>query len=70
MRENKKILFVQSDKCPEKAGLAIDIERLRNALRARGAEVEEVNLGLDPAALLDRLEDGVVPVVFRGDRSR
>jgi hypothetical protein len=70
MSENKKILFVQSDKYPAKAGLAIDIERLRNALRARGAEVEEVDLNLDPPALLDRLEKGVVPVVFRGDRNR
>ena len=70
MSENKKILFVHSDKHPVKVGMAIDLERLRDALRARGAEVEEVNLDFDPDALLDRLEDGVVPIVFRGDRSR
>ncbi len=70
MSETKKVLFVHSDKPHvKKAGVAIDLKRLRDALRVRGVGVEEVDLGLDPTVLLDRLEDGVVPVVFRGDRS-
>lgn len=44
---------------------ALDLARLREALRARGAEIEECALGADPGALLDRLADGAVPVVFR-----
>jgi Asp-tRNA(Asn)/Glu-tRNA(Gln) amidotransferase A subunit family amidase len=67
MSETKKVLFVYSDKRPVKAGVIVDLERLRDALRARGAEVEEVALDSEPTALLDRLEGGAVSVVFRGD---
>ena len=69
MSETKKVLFVRSDKRPTKAGAPIDLDRLRDALRGRGVEVEEIDLDRDPAVLLDRLEDCVVPIVFRGDRS-
>lgn len=70
MSETRKVLLVYSDERPVNGGAAVDLERLRDALRVRGAEVEEFALGSDPAALLDFLEGGAVPVVFRGDRSR
>ena len=37
MSETKKVLFVRSDKRPTKAGAAIDLDRLRDALRGKRA---------------------------------
>lgn len=67
MTATRKILLVTSPERPAKAGLALDVAKLESALRARGADVERLALGGDPAALLDRLASGAVPVVLRGD---
>ncbi len=68
MTQTRKILLVTSTQRPAKAGPALDVAKLETALRARGAEVEALGLDADPAALLDRLAAGAVPVVLRGDR--
>lgn len=44
---------------------SLELQRLCDALRARGAVIEECALDADPDALLDHIEAGAVPVVFR-----
>ncbi|MBZ0070884.1 MAG: hypothetical protein K8I04_04035 [Gammaproteobacteria bacterium] len=68
MTQTRKILLVTSTQRPAKAGPALDVTKLEAALRARGAEVEALELDADPATLLDHLAAGAVPVVLRGDR--
>ena len=63
MNAKRKLLLVTTG--AQAAGDALDLARLRDALRARGAQIEEVALGDDPGALLERIEAGAVPVVFR-----
>jgi len=65
MSKSKNVLLVCSRVPPEKAGVALDLERLCTALRKRGARVNQVVLGADPDAVLDHLADGAVAVVFR-----
>lgn len=67
MTATRKVLLVTSPKRPAKAGLALGVAKLENALRARGAEVERLALAAGPVALLDRIGAGAVPVVLRGD---
>ena len=68
MTATRNVLLIHSTQRPAKAGPALDVAKLETALRARGAEVEALELDADPAALLDRLAAGAVPVVLRGDR--
>lgn len=63
--KKRKLLLVYCTAAPQAAGDALDLSRLKAALRARGAEIEECLLGADPDALLDRLESGAVPVLLR-----
>lgn len=65
MNANRNLLLVYARGHAADAGDALDLPRLRDALRARGAQIEEVALGDDPDALLDRIEAGAVPVVFK-----
>ncbi|MCO6411298.1 MAG: hypothetical protein J5I92_01010 [Thiogranum sp.] len=67
MRATRKLLLIYSDQCPAAPGPALDIARLSEVLRERGAEVEEVNLNIPPDTLLEKLEGGAMPVVFRVD---
>ncbi len=67
MTATRKVLLVTSPERPARAGLALDVAKLESALRARGAEVERLALAAGPAALLDRIDAGAVPVVLRGD---
>lgn len=69
MSDKRKVLLLCTGEQPETAGQRIDLVRLGAALRARGAEVAELPLGAESAALLDSLESGALPVVFRGDRA-
>lgn len=65
MSAKRKLLLVYAGGHATDADDALDLSRLRDALRARGAQIEEVALGDDPGALLDRIEAGAVPVVFK-----
>lgn len=65
MSTKRKLLLVYSGGHAAAADDLLDLPRLQDALRARGAELEEFALGSDPDMLLDRLEAGAVPVVFR-----
>lgn len=69
MTVSRKILLVHAPERPVKAGTPLDLARLREALAGRGAEVQELPLGSGSDNLLDRLEAGAMPVVFRGDAS-
>lgn len=64
MNIRRKLLLVRTGG-PVAADDALDLARLQNALRERGAVIEEFDLGTDPGALLDHLAAGAVPVVFR-----
>ncbi len=68
MSARKKLLLIYTDQEPGPQSLAMHWDQLVLALRARGAEVEELELERDPNALLDRLEAGAVPVVLKGRR--
>ena len=69
MSQSRKIVLVQTPHRPATAGTQIDLEGLRDALRERGAEVELNVLAPEQVdSLLDRLEAGALPVVFRGER--
>ncbi|RRQ22131.1 hypothetical protein [Thiohalobacter thiocyanaticus] len=69
MSQSRKIVLVQTPHRPATAGSEIDLAGLRDALRERGAEVEVAVLDADQVdGLLDRLEAGALPVVFRGER--
>ncbi|HEB85988.1 MAG TPA: hypothetical protein ENI68_03090 [Gammaproteobacteria bacterium] len=68
MSAGKKLLLIYTDQEPGPQSLARYREQLVFALRARGAEVEELGLATDPDILLDRLEAGAVPVVIKGGR--
>lgn len=65
MNAMRKLLLVYAGGHAADAGDPLDLSRLRDALRARGAQIEEVALGDDPNALLEHIEAGAVPVVFR-----
>lgn len=64
----KKILLLTIGDGGADPGDGLEAGRLAEALRAKGAVVEESMLGGDPGQLLDRLQNGVVPVVFDGGR--
>ncbi len=68
MSSHKSLLLIYTDQKPGSQSLARYREQLVLALRARGAEVEELGLATDPDILLDRLEAGAVPVVIKGGR--
>ncbi|HSH29277.1 MAG TPA: hypothetical protein VK971_05150, partial [Thiohalobacter sp.] len=67
MSRSRKILLIHAPHKPVTAGAAIDMSRLAQALRERGAEVESLAFGERTDYLLDQFEDGALPVVFRGD---
>jgi len=68
MSAHKRLLLIYTAQEPGPQSLARYRDQLVQALRARGAEVEELELEKDPTALLDRLEAGAVPVVLKGRR--
>lgn len=73
MSAGRKLLLiyteeVYADQDPAPQSLARHREQLVLALRAHGAEVEELGLATDPEILLDRLDAGAVPVVIKGGR--
>lgn len=68
MSARKRLLLIYTAQEPGPQSLAMYWDQLAQALRARGAEVEELELERDPNALLDRLEAGAVPVVLKGRR--
>ncbi|BAZ92411.1 hypothetical protein TspCOW1_27170 [Thiohalobacter sp. COW1] len=68
MTDSKKILLIHAPHKPVKAGESIDLSRLADALRARGAEVESLAFGERVDYLLDQFEAGALPVVFRGEQ--
>lgn len=70
MSISRRILLIHAPEAPAKAGTAIDLARLREALVSRGAQVDELNLGDSADALLDGLAQGALPVVLRGDAHR
>lgn len=61
----RKLVMVHSDAGIPAADDALDLQRLRDALLARGAEIVDCTLGSDPDTLLDQLEAGAVPVMLR-----
>lgn len=66
MGATRRLVMVYSDAgAPAATDDALDMQRLREALRARGAEIVDYTLGSDPGTLLDQLEAGAVPVMFR-----
>lgn len=65
----KKILMLVVGDGASDPGDGLDARRLAEVLRARGGEVEERVLGGDPGALLDLLQEGVLPLVFDGGRT-
>lgn len=67
MSTPRKLLLLFAQGSPVPAGTALDVPRLCEALRAHGAEVETLDLDTAADALLDRLDGGAMPVVFRGD---
>jgi hypothetical protein len=68
MNQSKKILLIHAPHKPVQASAAVDVSRLADALRQRGAEVESMEFGERIDYLLDQFEAGALPVVFRGDR--
>ncbi|MCA1804684.1 MAG: hypothetical protein LC646_04940 [Xanthomonadaceae bacterium] len=69
MSGKKKILMLFVGDGARDSGDGLDVGRLAEVLRARGGEVEEQVLGADPTAVLDCLQDGVLPLVFDRDRA-
>lgn len=65
MDAKRKLLMVYSNVRATSTDDALDLRRLQDALRARGAVIEECSLESAPGALLDLIEAGAVPVVFR-----
>ena len=70
MSGKKKILMLMAGEGASDPGDGLDAHRLAEVLRARGGEVEELDLGADAAAVLDRLQEGALPLVFDGSRVR
>ena len=64
----RKILLLMAGEADADPGDGLEAGRLAQALRARGADVEEIVMGEDADGLLDRLQAGMVPVVFDGGR--
>lgn len=65
MRQTPKLLLIYANERPLPADDLLDLPSLKEALRARGAEIKECTLGSNPDVLLDLIEEGAVPVVFR-----
>ncbi len=65
MNVPRKLLLLSVSDGTRPAGAKLDLQRLCAALRRRGAEVETANVSAAVPSLLDRLEQGVMPVVFR-----
>ncbi len=65
MNACRKLLLLSAREDSEALGAGLDLQRLCAALRRRGAEVETQVVSAATASLLDRLEAGVMPVVFR-----
>jgi hypothetical protein len=64
MRQTHKLLLIYSNERPLPVDDLLDLPRLKEALRARGAEIKECTLGSNSDVLLDLIEEGAVPVVF------
>jgi len=65
MNARKSFLLIYTAQEPGPQSLAMYRDQLVVALRAHGAQVEELELERDANALLDRLEAGAVPVVLK-----
>lgn len=68
MSARRKLLLIYATRETGSQSLAEHNEQLVKALRARGAEVEELSLATDPNILLDLLEAGAMPVVIKKGR--
>lgn len=65
VRQTHKLLLIYSNERLRQADDLFDLTSLKEALRARGAEIKECTLSSNPDVLLELIEDGAVPVVFR-----
>ncbi len=65
MSVQKKIVMLYAGDGTEHPDDGLDLQRLVEVLRARGGMVEEQVLGSTPNALLDQLQAGALPIVFR-----
>lgn len=64
MSTPRKLLLLSVQEYIDSSGVALDLQRLCDALRARGAEVESLHLDAGRDVLLDRLDEGAMPIVF------
>lgn len=69
MSGQKKILMVFAGDRDGSPADGLDPRRLAEVLRARGGEVEELDLAGDPGVLLGHLQDGALPLVFDSGRA-
>lgn len=67
MSKARTVILLCAVERPVKAGAVLDLSRLGDALRSRGAKVVELGVDGAPEVLLDHLEAGAVAVLFRGD---
>lgn len=69
MSAGKRLLLIYAGGAADRTDKAMCSSRLGSrlllALRARGAEIEEIGLETNADAVLDRLEAGAIPVVIK-----
>lgn len=63
MSENKILVFVKLD--ASGTGLLSELAGFEDMLRAGGSVCERLSLPNDTETLLDRLEQGVVPIIVK-----